>query len=373
MSSPSTPLSAFDSRSRLLVLAPHPDDETLATGELILAARAAGATIRVVFATDGDNNPWPQRWIEKRWRIDSTARAAWGHRRREEARAALRVLGLDAADACFLGWPDQGLTDCLMRDDSAERALAEEISGFAPSHVALPSLADRHPDHGALGVLGELAITRAGATCLRLEYLVHGEGVHGEPGAKPERGVDAALQQRKQEALRCHASQLSLSGARLARIAARAERFEMRAATGSRPFDVEAGGMRLRMPVGSAQRVRGHDLLVILLGDAGPRRWRVALPRLDGIGTMSGQTPTDATAQVEWRSGCAHINLKGRFAGTSRGYVKLERRWPRLVVFDAAGWCDLADVKADAEEQRFSDPALIASRKSDPVGIGIDA
>ncbi|MCB1569830.1 MAG: PIG-L family deacetylase, partial [Xanthomonadales bacterium] len=50
---------------RLLVVVPHPDDETLATGGLIQRALLAGAALRVVFATDGDNNPWPQRWLER--------------------------------------------------------------------------------------------------------------------------------------------------------------------------------------------------------------------------------------------------------------------------------------------------------------------
>lgn len=370
MSSPSTPLPAFDSRSRLLVLAPHPDDETLATGRLILAAREAGATVRVVFATDGDNNPWPQRWIEKRWRIDSAARAAWGRRRREEARAALRVLGLDTADARFLGWPDQGLTDYLMRDDAAERELAGEILDFAPSHVALPSLVDRHPDHGALGVLGELAIVRAGVSCVRLGYLVHGEFDPGELEARPTRGVDIARQRCKQEALHCHASQMCLSGARLARIAARPERYAIRAGTSAQPLDI-AGGLRLRLPAGPVQRVRGHDLLVILLDETGPLRGRIALPRVDGsaVGTMRGQTSADVRVQVEWRAGHAHLVLRGRFAEASRGYVKLERRWPRLVVFDAAGWCDFADVATGTDDRRLADPAIIASRKPDPVGI----
>ena len=51
----SLPSSAQD---RLLVVAPHPDDETIAAGGLIQSALHAGAAVRVLFATDGDNNPW---------------------------------------------------------------------------------------------------------------------------------------------------------------------------------------------------------------------------------------------------------------------------------------------------------------------------
>jgi LmbE family N-acetylglucosaminyl deacetylase len=58
---------------RVMVLAPHPDDETLATTGLLQQAVSAGAAVRVLFVTDGDNNLWPQRAVERRWQIGSTA------------------------------------------------------------------------------------------------------------------------------------------------------------------------------------------------------------------------------------------------------------------------------------------------------------
>ena len=42
---------------RVLMLAPHPDDESLGTGGLIQRATRAGGEVHVVFVTDGDNNP----------------------------------------------------------------------------------------------------------------------------------------------------------------------------------------------------------------------------------------------------------------------------------------------------------------------------
>src|SRR4051812_14363692 len=102
-------------QDRVLVIAPHPDDESIATGGLLQAVQAAGAALRLIVLTDGDNNPWPQRWIEKRWHIGPTERARWGARRRTEAHAALRVLGIDAGVVRFLGLPDLGVTDLLMR------------------------------------------------------------------------------------------------------------------------------------------------------------------------------------------------------------------------------------------------------------------
>src|SRR5262250_1622088 len=43
---------------RLLVLAPHPDDELVGCGGMIQRALAAGAAVRVVFLTYGDGNEW---------------------------------------------------------------------------------------------------------------------------------------------------------------------------------------------------------------------------------------------------------------------------------------------------------------------------
>src|SRR5487761_2660637 len=110
-------LPIFTCVERVLILAPHPDDESIATGGIVQIARAAGAALHVIVLTDGDANIWPQRFIEQRWRIDAVARARWGARRRAEARVAMRVLGLDDGAADFLGLPDLGLTDVVMRGD----------------------------------------------------------------------------------------------------------------------------------------------------------------------------------------------------------------------------------------------------------------
>ena len=72
-------------QDRVLVFAPHPDDEALGCGGLIQQAVELGAEVRVIFQTDGDNNPWPQRYVEQRWTIDASCRQRWGARRRLEA------------------------------------------------------------------------------------------------------------------------------------------------------------------------------------------------------------------------------------------------------------------------------------------------
>ena len=72
---------SLNARTRLLVVAPHPDDESIATGELILQVRQAGGEVQILLLTNGDNNPWPQRWVERRLRIGADERRRWGERR----------------------------------------------------------------------------------------------------------------------------------------------------------------------------------------------------------------------------------------------------------------------------------------------------
>src|SRR5882672_10265920 len=73
---------------RIMVLAPHPDDESLAAAGILQRACALGARTRVLFVTDGENNPWAQRAVELRWRIGAADRSRWGMRRRAEALSA---------------------------------------------------------------------------------------------------------------------------------------------------------------------------------------------------------------------------------------------------------------------------------------------
>src|SRR5436853_2331221 len=97
-----------------MLIAAHPDDESLACSVVLQHAVCAGAAIRVIYATDGENNPWPQRVIERKWRLRETDRERWGKLRRQEALAALDVLGVNASDVFFLTLPDQKLTGVLM-------------------------------------------------------------------------------------------------------------------------------------------------------------------------------------------------------------------------------------------------------------------
>lgn len=301
------PLSA---QTRLLVVAPHPDDETLATGVLIQQVRDAGGSVHVLLLTDGDNNPWPQRWLERRWRIRPADRARWAQLRRDELRASMAVLGLAPSALTALGWPDQGLTarlQCAARESVA--TVQAVLGGFAPDLVAMPALDDRHPDHSAAHVLMRLAMADAGQPWAMLLYRVH--GAPGAADADLVLPADGIYQRRKREALNHHRSQLALSGKRMARLAARAERYQFRPAPA-----------RSVLPWHPPRAAWPWLALTVVTRDGGAVwTWRHAARSFTGPGG-DVLAPVSAT-------------------DVAPGFAKLQLALPSLWIFDHWGWCEL--------------------------------
>lgn len=213
----------------LLVLAPHPDDESLAVGGLIQRALERRARARIVWITDGDNNPWPQRVLERRVRVGATQRAAWGERRRGEAQNALRELGAENVTTQRLAWPDGSVTWKLVDETAAAiAALHALIEQARPTLLVLPDLFDGHPDHSALHVLVELVLNgmpverRPQCLC----YLLHGRA----PNDAPRRialKLTPQEQARKRAAICAHTSQIALSRGRMLRFAGAIEYFAL--------------------------------------------------------------------------------------------------------------------------------------------------
>jgi LmbE family N-acetylglucosaminyl deacetylase/GT2 family glycosyltransferase len=109
---------------RLLVLAPHPDDEVIGCGGLIAQHLREKRAVRVVIATDG-------------------AEAGTGAAREEESRRGLAQLG-DGAEVAFLRFRDRAL------DETVAPSLREELRSFRPDLILVPSPIEIHPDHLAL-------------------------------------------------------------------------------------------------------------------------------------------------------------------------------------------------------------------------------
>lgn len=332
----------FTAKDRIVIIAPHPDDESIATGGLIQAAQAVGAAVRVIVLTDGDANVWPQRWIEKRWRIDAAARARWGTRRRAEAREAMRVLGLDNDSEQFFGLPDLGLTDLLMRADAAVLSgLRASIAAFAPNWIVLPSMADLHPDHSAANVLVRLALVAADAKVPHLlEFAVHGGGA----GAATHCELTPAMQGVKRAAILAHATQMRLSSKRFLRHACADEVFlaNARAAQNPQsPLRAQADGSgRLRVELDGRQARRGLSLFIVMDGGGHSRRllmpWRSGAAELPVFDAM--QENPAGVAHIEHAGNRVSVTFESGCADWRLGFVKLARRMPGLWVFDRHGW-----------------------------------
>ena len=176
--------------------------------------------------TDGDNNHWPQRALERRWRLSASDRKRWGKLRRSEALAALRVLAIHPEDVQFLALPDQGLTDLLLRDcNSALTRLIQVIDDWSPTDILAPSIFDIHPDHNAVAVMMRLILADFVTPGVSQWYYL----VHGRSPAFFDRAAQLSPSEvetaTKRDAIRRHQTQIKLSRRRFLRYATRPERF----------------------------------------------------------------------------------------------------------------------------------------------------
>lgn len=296
-------IARMDDATRLLVIAPHPDDETLATGGLLQEASQRGAAISVFMLTHGDNNPWPQRWLEKRLHIGAAERRRWGDRRVAEARQALVRLGLDEGVLVSPGWPDLGLTDMMTSHGEMLRAtLVAHMNRFSPSLLLVPALADAHPDHSAAHILAleALRASHEQATCL--EYLIHGTPAHADV-----RRLTLGAQQlkRKRDAVLAFHSQMALSRKRFLHLVDAEERYQAVDAAGEMP------GARLPWHVPRLLRPC-CEVLVHAVGQT----WRAPVP---ASGRIADLVPAGAGAD-------------------GPVYLKLRLRWRTAWIFDHWGW-----------------------------------
>lgn len=101
-------LAPFNKNDRVLVLAPHPDDETIGCAGVIQQALSRGAKVRVLYLTNGDNNHLSFLVYEKRPPILPFESARLGKIRSLEATRGMQLLGLKKEDLIFLGYPDFG-------------------------------------------------------------------------------------------------------------------------------------------------------------------------------------------------------------------------------------------------------------------------
>lgn len=119
---------------RVLVLAPHPDDETFGCGGALALHRRHGDPVRVVFVTSGELGDWQGGQDADACRM----------RREAEAEAALACLGIEEWE--WWQYPDRAVT----ADGALIARLTEAIHAYDATLVYAPSPLEFHPDHRAV-------------------------------------------------------------------------------------------------------------------------------------------------------------------------------------------------------------------------------
>lgn len=171
-------------KRRVLVLAPHPDDEVFGCGAAIAMHVAEGSAVHVVIVTDGA------------YRTSKSALSDYAQIRRKESITAGHLLGYGTPE--FWGLADRGLEygeELVLRIESAMQDRSSDC-------VYAPSLHEMHPDHRALGMAALEAVRRTPGTQLVM-YEV------GVAMLRPNVLLDIGKwMPRKEAAMACFASQL---------------------------------------------------------------------------------------------------------------------------------------------------------------------
>ena len=244
----------------VLIVSPHPDDESLCCGGLIDTARRRGASVAVVWVTYGDGFRWSAMVAERKLRPRAGTYRDLALRRGAEARAAASILQIDPETLYFLGYPDRGVlallldhyypntpwrskftgANAVVYEDALNTGAAYDgenlehdfktvLERVKPTLVLAPSPQDTHPDHRGAGILAWRAMSARKELDKIRFWIVHGGRGWPKPrGYRPElsqtiapRGLgmrweqfplDPQARAAKLQAIRAHSSQTKVMG-----------------------------------------------------------------------------------------------------------------------------------------------------------------
>jgi len=273
------PVTARDS---LLIVAPHPDDESLCCGGLIYMARQAGARVAIVWVTDGDGSRWDAMLVDHVMFPSPLSYQSLAQKRMNEARAAAKTLGVEPDSTYFLGYPDRGVlhlmgdyydppapwrsrythADSVIYADAFEPGASYDGANLVrnfeailervhPTLVFAPSPRDEHPDHAGAGLLATRVLTARGAAATLRFWIVHGGPGWPAGGFEPHapqtiapRGIGLQWQelrlgdeavQAKLRAVSAHQSQIRMMGRTMRRYVRSTELYTLGSATPATP------------------------------------------------------------------------------------------------------------------------------------------
>jgi len=280
-------LSSKKRAPRVLVIAPHPDDEVLAAGGVIQEHLRKGHVVKVLLVTCGDGQ-------RRGLLLPSRHFLRLGERRYRESLEALRILGIHERRVIALGYPDRGLAHlsespyksrytkvCAVPYEWAYRPgapytrealiadLAEIFSDERPHLIYLPHPRDRHGDHHAVYLFARAALQEIGLAPQLRHYLIHygawpfPMGRFFDRSLLPPRSLrthdwlvhDLRPHQieRKYQAIRCYRTQTQYLEDHLLSYVRRNELFDLQPATAEREAHPRGRLIALRRARSSAQ------------------------------------------------------------------------------------------------------------------------
>lgn len=174
--------------AKVLVLAPHPDDETIGCGGALALHRAHGDPVKVLVLTDGALAERPNGGGPDYIAL-----------REQEARSALAILGIEEVE--FWRLADRALT----ADAATVARLVAALEAYRPTLLYVPSPLEPHPDHVAASQLVWAALRQ---TDIPVGLCLYEVGLPIRPNSLVD--ITPVLSQ-KERALACYASQLKLN------------------------------------------------------------------------------------------------------------------------------------------------------------------
>ena len=218
----------FKKADRILILAAHPDDETIGAAGVIQKALKAGAKVKVALYTNGDNNEPAFSVYEKRLTFRKGEFIHMGEVRRLETVSAMNYLGLNRKDLIFLGYPDFGTMaiftrywggvkpfksfftrvskvpypECLSpgapyAGESILKDLKKAVLDFKPTKIFISHPADKNGDHRSLYLFLRVALWDLEGKIAQPElypFVIHIQGWPKPRGYHPEFALDPPQQ-----------------------------------------------------------------------------------------------------------------------------------------------------------------------------------
>lgn len=190
--------------TRLLVVAPHCDDETLGCGNLISKTIESGGTVKVVLLTNGDGHTSAVALNYLTMKPNAKNYINSAYLRQGETERAMKRAGVDRKSIIYLGYPDGGLyhmwgenwdennlyvsrftkfshspynnsykSDVPYCGKSVADDLESIINSYNPNIIAFPHPNDRHPDHFATYCFVKYVLAKNNIESEQYLYLVH--------------------------------------------------------------------------------------------------------------------------------------------------------------------------------------------------------